>query len=318
MASGRRSGDPKDLLLVDPSRPDATKWARKHLTKRQKDIFVQYGFSKVLLQEVIGAGWDQADINNYVLYYNGRVETALAVPAPALDMSMKRAINTIIRTKLQAQEEEQEEEEEEEEIGLITPSNPKGPSTGEPPEPDLGMLPPGPRKTVGGQPKPSTSAQQRLKPKKPSAKSVKEAQEELRRILAEKREEKHKKAAARMAKKGGQKAPKGGVKKRYRYQPGTVALKQIRQYQKSTELLIRKLPFQRLVREIASDSEVIKSPLCGKVRFQSAAVMALQEAAEAYLVGLFEDTNLCAIHAKRVTMMPKDIQLARRIRSERA
>ena len=319
MASGRRSGDPKDLLLVDPSRPDATKRARKHLTKRQKDIFVQYGFSKALLQEVIGAGWDQADINNYVLYYNGRVEAALAVPAPALDMSMKRAINTIIRTKLQAQEEEQEEEpEEEEEIGLITPSNPKGPSTGEPPEPDLGMLPPGPRKTVGGQPKPSTSAQQRLKPKKPSAKSVKEAQEELRRILAEKREEKRKKAAARMAKKGGQKAPKGGVKKRYRYRPGTVALKQIRQYQKSTELLIRKLPFQRLVREIASDSEVIKSPLCGKVRFQSAAVMALQEAAEAYLVGLFEDTNLCAIHAKRVTIMPKDIQLARRIRGERA
>ena len=244
MASGRRSGDPMDLLLVDPSRPDVTKRARKHLTKRQKDIFVQYGFSKALLQEVIGAGWDQADINNYVLYYNGRVEAALAVPAPALDMSMKRAINTIIRTKLQAQEEEQEEEpEEEEEIGLITPSNPKGPSTGEPPEPDLGILP-GPRKTVGGQPKPSTSAQQRLKPKKPSAKSVKEAQEELRRILAEKREEKRKKAAARKAKKGGQKAPKGGVKKHYRYRPGTVALKQIRQYQKSTELLIRKLPFQ--------------------------------------------------------------------------
>ena len=241
MASGRCSGDPKDLLLVDPSRPDVTKRARKHLTKRQKDIFVQYGFSKALLQEVIGAGWDQADINNYVLYYNRRVEAALAVPTPAMDMSMKRAINTIIQTKLQAQEEEQEEEpEEEEEIGLITPSNPKGPSTGEPPEPDLGMLPLGPRKTVGGQPKPSTSAQQRLKPKKPSAKLVKEAQEELGRILAEKREEKRKKAAARMAKKGGQKAPKGGVKKRYRYRLGTVALKQIRQYQKSTELFDQK------------------------------------------------------------------------------
>ena len=318
MASGRRSGDPTDLILVDPSRPDATKRARKHLTKRQKDIFVQYEFSKALLQEVIGAGWDQADINNYILSYNGRVEAALAVPAPALDMSMKRAINTIIRTKLQAlEEEEEEEQEEEEEIGLITSANPKGPSTGEPPEPDLGMLPPGPRKTVGGQPKPSTSAQQRLKPK-PSALSVKEAQEELRRVLAKKREEKRKKAAARMAKKDGQKAPKGRVKKRYRYRPGTVALKQIRQYQKSTELLIRKLPFQRLVREIASDSEVITSPLCGKVRFQSAAVMALQEAAEAYLIGLFEDTNLCAIHAKRVTIMPKDIQLARRIHGERA
>ena len=80
MASGRRSGDPKDLLLVDPSQPEATKRARKHLTKRQKDIFVQYGFSKALLQEVIGAGWDQADINNYVLYYNGQVKASLAVP----------------------------------------------------------------------------------------------------------------------------------------------------------------------------------------------------------------------------------------------
>ncbi|GLV46552.1 histone H3 [Carabus blaptoides fortunei] len=81
----------------------------------------------------------------------------------------------------------------------------------------------------------------------------------------------------------------GGVKKPHRYRPGTVALREIRRYQKSTELLIRKLPFQRLV-----------------------------QASEAYLVGLFEDTNLCAIHAKRVTIMPKDIQLARRIRGERA
>ena len=271
-----------------------------------------------MLGEVISAGWDQVDINNYVLYYNSQVETTLAVRSPGLDMSMKQTINAIIQTRLQAQEEQEEEPEEEEEIGLITPSNPKGPSTGEPPEPDPGMLPPGPRKTVGGQPKPSSSAQQRLKPKKPSAQSVKEAQAELKRILAEKREEKCKKAAARMAKKSGQKAPKGGVKKRYRYRPGTVALKQIRQYQKSTDLLIRKLPFQRLVCEIACDSEVIKSPLCGKVRFQSAAIMALQEAAEAYLIGLFEDTNLCAIHAKRVTIMPKDIQLARRIHGERA
>ena len=73
----------------------------------------------------------------------------------------------------------------------------------------------------------------------------------------------------------------------------------------------RKLPFQRLVREIAQDFKT-------DLRFQSSAVMALQEASEAYLVGLFEDTNLCAIHAKRVTIMPKDIQLARRIRGERA
>ena len=311
MAAGRRSGDPKDLLLVDPTQPEATKRARRHLTKRQKEIFVQYGFSKALLAEVVGAGWDQVDINNYVLYYNSQVETTLAVRSPGLDMSMKQTINAIIRTKLQAGQEERE-------IGLVTPTTQKGPSTGEPSEPNPGMLPPGPRKTIGGQPKPSTSAQQGLKPKKPSAQSVKEAQAELKRILAEKREEKRKKAAARITKKAGQQAPKGGVKKHYRYRPGTVALKQIRQYQKSTELLIRKLPFQRLVREIASDSEVIKSPLCGKVRFQSAAIMALQEATEAYLVGLFEDSNLCAIHARRVTIMPKDIQLARRIHGERA
>ncbi|XP_062040919.1 uncharacterized protein LOC133754431 [Lepus europaeus] len=77
----------------------------------------------------------------------------------------------------------------------------------------------------------------------------------------------------------------GGVKKPHRYRPGTVALREIRRYQKSTELLIRKLPFQRLVREIAQDFKT-------DLRFQSSAVMALQEACEAYLVGLFEDTNL--------------------------
>ena len=93
--------------------------------------------------------------------------------------------------------------------------------------------------------------------------------------------------------------------------PGTVALREIRKYQKSTELLIRKLPFQRLVREIAQDFK-------GDLRFQSTAILALQEATEAYLVSLFEDTNLCCIHAKRVTISPKDMQLARRIRGERA
>ena len=102
-----------------------------------------------------------------------------------------------------------------------------------------------------------------------------------------------------------------GVKKPHRFRPGTVALREIRRFQKSTELLIRKLPFQRLVREIASEYR-------NELRFQSSAVLALQEASEAYMVGLFEDTNLCAIHAKRVTIMPKDMQLARRIRGERA
>ena len=94
-----------------------------------------------------------------------------------------------------------------------------------------------------------------------------------------------------------------------RYRPSTVALREIRRYQKTAELLIRKLPFNRLVREVTQDFKT-------DLRFQAQAIMALQEAAEAYLVRLFDDTNLCAIHAKRVTIMPKDMQLARRIRGE--
>ena len=109
--------------------------------------------------------------------------------------------------------------------------------------------------------------------------------------------------ATKAAKKSANTTTTGGVKKPHRFKPGTVALREIRKYQKSTDLLIRKLPFQRLVREIAQD---FKSDL----RFQAAAVAALQEASESYLVSLFEDTNLCAIHAKRVTIMNKDIQLA--------
>lgn len=116
--------------------------------------------------------------------------------------------------------------------------------------------------------------------------------------------------AARKAIIPSQGSTSGGLKKVHRFRPGTVALREIRKYQKSTELLIRKLPFQRLVREISQEHKV-------DLRFQSAAVAALQEAAEAYLVGLFEDTNLCAIHAKRVTIFPRDMQLARRIRGER-
>ena len=156
MAAGRHSSDPTDLLLVDPSQPEATKRTRKHLTKRQKDIFVQYGFSKALLQEVIAAGWDQVDINNYVLYCNSQVETSLAMPALGLDISMKKAINTVIRTRLQEQEELEEQE-----IGEVIPVNPKVPSTGEPPEPDMGMLPPGPRRTTGGGSKPALNSGQR-------------------------------------------------------------------------------------------------------------------------------------------------------------
>ena len=103
--------------------------------------------------------------------------------------------------------------------------------------------------------------------------------------------------------------------KPHRYRAGTVALQDIRHFQKTSALLIQKLPFQRLVREIAQDFKT-------DLRFQSAAILCLQAAvkqeAEAYLVRLFDDANLCAIHARRVTIMPKDILLARRIRGEHA
>ena len=101
------------------------------------------------------------------------------------------------------------------------------------------------------------------------------------------------------------------VRKPRRFRPGTVALRQIRKYQASTDHLIRRAPFQRLVREIAQDAENLTN-----IRFQSTALLALQEASEAYLVGLFEDTNLCAIHGRRVTIMPKDMRLALRIRGD--
>ena len=101
----------------------------------------------------------------------------------------------------------------------------------------------------------------------------------------------------------------GGVKRPHRFRPGTVALREIRRYQKSCEMLILRTPFGRLVREIASEFK-------SDIRFQSLALLALQEASEAHLVRLFEDANLCAIHARRVTIFPKDLQLARRIRGD--
>lgn len=124
----------------------------------------------------------------------------------------------------------------------------------------------------------------------------------------------HKQPRKKFAQKAARKQPfppqtKPAVKHTKRYRPGTVALREIRKYQKTTDLLIRKLPFQRLVRDIAQQFKA-------EIRFQSAAVLALQEAAEAFLVSLFEDTNLCAIHAKRVTVMAKDMQLALRIRGD--
>ncbi|KAH6610976.1 hypothetical protein Trco_000996 [Trichoderma cornu-damae] len=100
------------------------------------------------------------------------------------------------------------------------------------------------------------------------------------------------------------------TKQRRRYRPGTVALREIRQYQSNTKLLLLKLPFMRLVREIGLNCR----PRGKDFRWQSQAIQALQEAAEAFMVHLFEDAQLCAVHAKRVTLMQKDIQLARRIR----
>jgi len=102
---------------------------------------------------------------------------------------------------------------------------------------------------------------------------------------------------------------KDGKKSVKRYRPGVLALKEIRRYQKTTELLIRTAPFQRLVKEV---SQKFKADF----RYQASALQALQEATEAYIIGLFEDTNLCAIHARRVTIMPRDIQLALRIRGD--
>ena len=113
---------------------------------------------------------------------------------------------------------------------------------------------------------------------------------------------------------GGKLQPPIMPKKKRRYKPGTVALREIRKYQKNTDLLIRKLPFQRLVREIAEDN--LSSRFTNGIRFQATAVLALQEAAEAYLVRKFEHSNLEAIHGKRVTIMPKDMQLARAIAGE--
>ena len=112
------------------------------------------------------------------------------------------------------------------------------------------------------------------------------------------------------------KAPKtaggasSGVKRAHRWRPGTVALREIRKFQKGTELLVQKAPFQRLVRELASAQKE-------GLRFQSSAVQAIQEATESYVISLLADTNLCAIHTRRVTIQAKDVQLALRLRGER-
>ena len=289
MASHRSKENPEDILVVDPKQPPESKRAPKHLTKKQKAVFVQWGFTKALLREVIcNSGWDQVDINKYVLRHNNMSNPEQCHRIPDLDM-VRRSIQTSIRARLQ------------------TPANPKPSAVGEPPEPQPGAVPPKPVGAGRGQPTPvagKTDPQpgtSKTDPKPGPSKDVsinrrkkdlkKKQQDALRQNL-------------------------GGVKKPHRYRPGTVALREIRRYQKSTELLIKKLPFQRLVREIVLDVDVLPKKWLGEVRFQGQALMALQESAEAYLVGLFEDSNLCAIHAKRVTIMPKDIQLARRICGE--
>lgn len=106
-----------------------------------------------------------------------------------------------------------------------------------------------------------------------------------------------------------------GIGKGARYRPGTKALREIRAYQRGGELLIRKRNFQTLVRQLAQEAVVSKPHFAGGgVRFQSDALGALQEAAERFLVGLFDDTNLACIHANRVTIMPEDMRLAQRLR----
>ena len=101
-----------------------------------------------------------------------------------------------------------------------------------------------------------------------------------------------------------------GDRRKNRMKPGTVTLREIKKYQRTVNMLLPRASFQRLVRTITMEMD-------HQLRFQSQALQALQEASEAYIVGLFEDTNLCAIHAKRVTVQKKDMDLARRIRGDR-
>ncbi|XP_061111309.1 histone H3-like centromeric protein A [Conger conger] len=119
-------------------------------------------------------------------------------------------------------------------------------------------------------------------------------------------------AAPSPRKKGSPQAAAQSPRRRKKFRPGTRALMEIRKYQKSTELLLRKGPFSRVVREVCQTFSLLH------LRWQAMALLALQEASEAFLVRLFSDANLCAIHAKRVTLFPRDLQLARRIRGVEA
>ena len=110
----------------------------------------------------------------------------------------------------------------------------------------------------------------------------------------------------------------GGLVKKHRWRPGTVALREIRKYQKSVDPLVPKASFARLVREVAQDVIRENSSLSDGVRFKKSAILALQEAAEMYLVGLYEDSNLACLHSNRVTVFARDMKFARRIRGELA
>ncbi len=110
----------------------------------------------------------------------------------------------------------------------------------------------------------------------------------------------------------GVRKPRTTTPKKRRYRPGTVALREIRKFQKSTNLLFPKAPFRRLVRELSQDYEISRIQ---SLRYQDSALTAIQEAAESFIISLFEDTNLLALHAKRTTLMPQDMRLAMRLRS---
>jgi len=117
-----------------------------------------------------------------------------------------------------------------------------------------------------------------------------------------------------------------GLPRKRRAAPGALALREVRKYQRSTELLFRKGIFLRMVRDVAQEANMVgssflfclpslfKSDHIQEVRFSKSSLAAMQEATEAYLVGMLEDTNLCAVHAKRVTIMPRDMDLCRRLR----
>ena len=113
----------------------------------------------------------------------------------------------------------------------------------------------------------------------------------------------------------------GGIKKPHRYCPGLLALCEICRYQQSTKSLIRRTPFNKLIKEISQEYRICPegpgTPSV-QVRFQSTALAALQEAVKIFLIGLFEDVNLLAVHVKRVTVMPRDIRLALRIRGDQS